>query len=97
MRRDWAAAAQTKSRAESSGRGLVVVEVLGGGSCVEQRGVGGWAQHQGTGSGTSSVFLKDRSAWAGQDGGEEGEGVWWRRPPGGPRNMPEKGGVADGG
>lgn len=32
MRRDWAAAAQTKSRAESSGRGLVVVvEEVGGG------------------------------------------------------------------
>lgn len=73
MRWDWAAAAQTKSAAETSGRGEVG---CGGGGF--QCGVGGWAQHQGTDSGTSSVFLRTGRPWPdrmGGGGGGEGSGA----------------------
>lgn len=96
MRWDWAAAAQTKSTAETSGRGVAVAGGRGEGSSVEQCGVGGWAQHQGTDSGTSSVFLRTGRPWPDR----MGEWGGWGKGGSGAANMLEKRGEresADGG
>lgn len=100
MRRDWAAAAQTKSRAESSGRGLVVVvEVLGGWGVLCGAA---WGGGMGTAPGdrlgyTLSVFEGPvglgRTGWRGGEGG----GLVEATTRGPPQYAGERGGGADGG